>query len=285
MPIALSGDSRREVDPVAEAASGGRRQSRHPQASGHGLHVLALALLDVRVNWIQYPIMTLQALQAVAQRSDHRRRTATQYVVALLREAIATGQLPEGQQLHQNEIAGVLGVSRTPVRESLRLLEAEGWVEFSPHRGAVVATLPIDEVAQIFEIRFALESLALRKSVPLLTNAVLDEAAGLLDELDVEKDIGRWVDLNRRFHLMLYSAAGARLLTLIESQFHAVDRYLRIELVEMDNAADSQEEHRAILAACRQRNVQRAIALSEPHIVEAGLDLAEALRRRRGEGP
>ncbi len=208
-------------------------------------------------------------------------RTATQHVVDRLREAIVGGELAEGSQLLQNEIAQALGVSRTPVRELLRLLEAEGWVVFSPHRGAVVATLSGDEVRQIFDIRFALESLALRKSVPLMEAAAFGQAEALIEEMDSERDIGRWVDLNRRFHLSLYQHAGSRLLALIQSQYDAVDRYLRCELVVLDNAADSQVEHRAILAACRALDVERAIALCEPHIAEAGEDLAEALERRR----
>lgn len=223
------------------------------------------------------------ALQALAGKVGNRHRTATLFVADVLREAIATGDFPEGDPLPQNDIAAALGVSRTPVRESLRLLEAEGWIEFSPHRGAVVATLSSDEVRQIFEIRFTLEALALKQSLPKLDVTVFDKAARILDDLDIETDIGRWVALNRRFHLTLYAGAGARLIALIESQYDAVDRYLRLELVEMDNAGDSQDEHRAILVACRERDVAKAIALSEPHIAGAGLDLADALDRRRGK--
>lgn len=223
------------------------------------------------------------ALRSLAVKFGNRHRTATLFVGDVLREAIATGEFPEGYQLLQNDIAAALGVSRTPVREALRLLEAEGWVEFSPHRGAVVATLSSDEVRQIFEIRYTLEALALKQSLPIVDPSVFDVAAGLLDELDAEPDINRWVGLNRRFHMTLYAGAGARLLTLIESQYDAVDRYLRLELVEMDNAMDSQDEHRAILVACRARDVSTAVALCEPHIAGAGADLAEALARRRNK--
>jgi DNA-binding GntR family transcriptional regulator len=208
-------------------------------------------------------------------------RTATQYVLEALRDGIATRKLEEGQQLVQNDIAETLNVSRMPVREALRILEAEGWVEFSPRRGAVVASLSVNDVPQIFEIRFALEALALRKSVPAVSSTILDRAASFLDDMDAESDIGRWVDLNRRFHLTLYAEAGARLLDLIESQYAAVDRYLRLELAEMHNADESQEEHRAILAACRAREVEEAVMLLEPHIYEAGIDLANALSKRR----
>lgn len=245
--------------------------------------------IDPDVDWIQsrqsYSThdgpMSTDRLNKLSLDRGAPPRTATQYVLEALRDGIATRKLEEGQQLVQNDIAETLNVSRMPVREALRILEAEGWVEFSPRRGAVVASLSVNDVPQIFEIRFALEALALRKSVPAVSSTILDRAASFLDDMDAESDIGRWVDLNRRFHLTLYAEAGARLLDLIESQYAAVDRYLRLELAEMHNADESQEEHRAILAACRAREVEEAVMLLEPHIYEAGIDLANALSKRR----
>ena len=225
--------------------------------------------------------MDTPAIKAIAGRVGVRHRTATQFVGDVLREAIATGGFSEGHQLLQNEIADALGVSRTPVRESLRLLEAEGWVEFSPHRGAVVATLSSDEVRQIFEIRFVLEALALKQSVPRLRGRRVRprrRAPRRARRRDGYRPMG---GAQPTLPPQLVRRRGARLVSLIESQYDAVDRYLRLELVEMDNAGDSQVEHRAILSACRARDVARAVALSEPHIAGAGIDLAEALERRR----
>jgi DNA-binding GntR family transcriptional regulator len=225
--------------------------------------------------------MTADLFRTIAGRFADRRRTATEHVVALLREAIASGELAGGTQLPQIELAEALGVSRTPVREALRLLEAEGWITFSPHRGAVVAALSSADVREIFEIRFALEALALRKSVPTLSDDAFLQAEQILANMDTERDIGRWVALNRRFHMTLYAGAGSRLTDLIAAQYDAVDRYLRIELVELDNAAVSQVEHREILAACRARDVDLAVRLCEPHIAGAGDDLGTALDDRR----
>jgi DNA-binding GntR family transcriptional regulator len=220
-------------------------------------------------------------LQQIIQKSGIRHRTATQHVAECLREAIAAGALTEGEALVQDEMAAALGVSRTPIREALRLLEAEGWIDFHAHRGAVVSTLSADEVRQIFEIRFALESLALRQSVPHLDAAAFDRLAGVLRELDVETDAGAWLAAHRRFHMGLYAHANARLRRLIEEQHNGVERYLRIEFVAMNTGADDSAEHRAILEACRLGDVDAAIRLSEPHIVGGGADLADALDRRR----
>jgi len=212
-------------------------------------------------------------------------KTAFQFALETLRDAIASGKVQEGEALLQNDIAVALGLSRMPVREALRMLEAEGWVEFSPYKGAVVTRLSAEEVIETFEIRFALESLALRKSLPVISPAAFEDAQAVIDALDGERDVGRWVDLNRQFHLCLYTGAGKRLLAAINEQYAAADRYLRIELETLHNAAESQAEHRAILAACRARDIEAAIALSEPHIVEAGHELAASLTRRRSANP
>jgi DNA-binding GntR family transcriptional regulator len=126
--------------------------------------------------------------------------------------------------------------------------------------------------------------MALEKSVPLLTEADFAAAEDLIEAMDVERGIASWVDLNRRFHLALYVGAGPRLRAAIQSQYDAVDRYLRLELAAMDNAGESQNEHRAILRACRDRDAGRAVRLYHLHIAEAGADLAEALAQRQAAG-
>lgn len=208
-------------------------------------------------------------------------KTAFQFALEVLRGAISAGAIKEGEPLLQNDIAAALGISRMPVREALRILAAEGWLDVSPHKGAVVATLSIEEVIETFEIRFALESLALRKSIPAISTEDLAQCQLIVEAMDLETDVGRWVDLNRKFHLSLYAKAGSRLRAVIGEQYDAVDRYLRLELTTLHNADESQLEHRAILDACRARDIEAAIALLGPHIVEAGHDLAVSLEKKR----
>ncbi|MGE0005190.1 MAG: GntR family transcriptional regulator [Parvibaculaceae bacterium] len=209
-------------------------------------------------------------------------KTAFQFALETIRGAIASGAVKEGEPLLQNDIAAALGLSRMPVREALRMLEAAGWVEFLPYKGAVVARLSVEEIIETFDIRFALESLALRKSLPAMPDDALARADALISALDRERDVGRWVDLNRQFHLCLYTGAGKRLLGAIGEQYDAADRYLRIELETLHNAEESQSEHRALLAACRLGDIDAALTVFEPHVAEAGRDLAAALTRRRG---
>jgi DNA-binding GntR family transcriptional regulator len=220
-------------------------------------------------------------LAAIISSARPQFRTATAYVAGVLRDAIIGGVIPEGTALRQDELAERFQVSRMPVREALRLLESHGLIEFQPHKGAVVAPLRTEEVVEIFDTRAALEVLAIKRSMPLLTDEIVATAASLLDDLEEETDLVQAMRLHRRFHLALYSEAGARLLQLIESQLDAAERYLRLESVEMGNSSEDLDEHRALLAACQDRDTARAIAILAPHIEEGGRALAARLEKAR----
>ena len=133
--------------------------------------------------------------------------------------------------MRQEEIASAFDMSRVPVREALRLLESEGLVDFHPNRGAVVAEINPDEVADVYTVRAALECAALALSVPLLTDQD-NLASSILDEIDEEPSVHE-VELNRRFHLALYSRCGRRrLLAEIENYLGLGDRLLRFHFLQ-----------------------------------------------------
>src|SRR3954468_13173259 len=95
-----------------------------------------------------------------------QRQTIASMTITALRERILRGDYPEGLPLRQDAIANELGVSRIPVREALRQLEAEGLVTFSPHRGAIVSTMSLKEIRELFELRAEIESGLLRRAIP-----------------------------------------------------------------------------------------------------------------------
>src|SRR5689334_16048668 len=117
--------------------------------------------------------------------------TAADHVADILREAIADGSLKAGTPLRQDELAARFGFSRMPVRDALRLLEAEGIVSIHPTRGAFVARMDATEISEIFAIRELLEGDALRLSLSKLGEQNLIEAEALLDRIDIEPDVGR----------------------------------------------------------------------------------------------
>lgn len=225
----------------------------------------------------------LTDLTALIERNRPRFRTATEFVEAAMREAILGGALPGGMPLRQEELAAAFGVSRMPVREALRQLEARALVEFHPHRGAVVAEISAADSADIGAIRAALEPAALRLSLPRLGPDDFALAAELIAEMDAESDPGRMGELNRRFHMTLYARADSpRLLALVEQHLAAADRYLRFQFAALGYHPRSQDEHHALLAACRTGDAEAAERVVADHVTAAGEQLAAFLGNRTG---
>jgi len=215
-------------------------------------------------------------LDSLTTAATPRWRTATEFVEATLKAAILEGRLPGGMPLRQEELAERLGVSRMPVREALRQLEAQALVEVLPHRGAVVAEISAADAADLFAIRRALEPAALRLSIPNLGEAQRGQAAALIAAMDVEPDPGRMGLLNRQFHMALYAGAGhPRLLVLTEQHLAAFDRYLRFHLAAQGRERMAQQDHRAMLEAAAQGDAEAAVTVLEGHIDQA----AEAIAR------
>ena len=222
--------------------------------------------------------LDLAALVAAAR---PRFRTATEYVEGTLRQGILGGTLPGGTPLRQEELAAAIGVSRQPVREALRQLESQGLIDFFPHRGAVVTEISAADAADHYAIRAALEPAALRLSLPGLLPADLARAREIVAAMDAEPDQARLGELNRRFHMTLYARAGRpRLLALVDQHLAAADRYLRFHLTALGRSHLSQNEHRALVEACRRRATDRAVAILTRHITAAGENLQAFLAGR-----
>lgn len=210
---------------------------------------------------------------------QHQRSTP-ELIANALRQAIMHGIFEEGQSLRQDEIASKFGVSRIPVREALRQLEAEGLVTFHPNRGATVTTLSPTEVQEIFEIRAALETTALKLAIPHLTDTELHQADQILAATHQATEVAQWSALNWEFHETLYAPAQRpRLLTLIKTLHTNGDRYVRLQLAKTDYLESSQREHQQILEACQHHHTDTAIALLQQHITTAGDRLVAYLQK------
>ena len=112
------------------------------------------------------------------------RKTLGTATLEAMREGILNGTYAEGEQLRQDAIAADLGVSRIPVREALRQLEAEGLVVFSPHRGAIVSSLSLKEIRELFELRAEIESDLLRRAIPEMGSEDFARASEILTAYD-----------------------------------------------------------------------------------------------------
>jgi DNA-binding GntR family transcriptional regulator len=191
----------------------------------------------------------------------------TDMVAATLRELILAGELRPGSPLRQRDLAERFGVSQTPVREALQRLESEGLVRGDLHKGATVTEADKGATEENYQIRAALESLGAELASSRIGSADLDRLEELNGELTgIPDGDPRYVELNRRFHHMIYEAAGSPLLLAImrllwQSMPHG-PRVLRTHL-------DSTRQHSQIIEALRARDGERAAQITREHILGA----------------
>ncbi|MEB0042873.1 MULTISPECIES: GntR family transcriptional regulator [unclassified Pseudomonas] len=184
-----------------------------------------------------------------------------------LRNAILDGRIPSGTALRQQALATLFGVSRMPVREALRQLEAQSLLRVEPHKGAVVAPLVGEDAVDAYGLRRLLESEALRLSIPLLDKHDIAVAKGYIEQLEVEIDFRQMGRLNRLFHSALYAKApNKKLLRLIDESLKEEERFLRFNLSAMGLGKLSQEDHWALLNAASEKATDKAVELLEQHL-------------------
>jgi len=216
-----------------------------------------------------------------------QRQTVASMTLDAIRVRILHGSYTEGEPLRQDALADELGVSRIPIREALRQLEAEGLVTFNPHRGAIVSSLSLEAIEEVFELRATIEPDLLRRAMPRLTTYQLDQADEVLDRYAVALrtgDVAKWGELNWQFHASLYAPAGRAVTMGIVQRLHQQsDRYLRMQLALTHGETRANEEHRAIAAAARARDTKRACQLVRDHIAGAGRSLVAFLREQRAK--
>lgn len=214
------------------------------------------------------------------------RQSFASAVADKLREKIIRGELHEGEQLRQDAIANEFQVSRIPVREALRQLEAEGLIKIVANRGAVVSALSPEEIGEMFEIRAVLECHVLRQAIPNLTEDDFQKAEEILKGyervVEGESDISSWGKWNWDFHSTLYEPANRPvLMNLLRTLNNNCDRYTRLHLLFTRDLHRSGRAHRMVLDACRTGQADAACAALWSHIMDAGQYLKDFIRSRR----
>lgn len=202
------------------------------------------------------------------------RQTTTELVLDAIRQRILSGQIPPGAQLRQEAIGEELGVSRIPVREAIRRLEAEGMVEVFAHRGAFVCALSSEEIREAFEIRLRLEPWLFSHSIRVIGEASLTQARAIVSRMDDGK-IAEWGRLNWEFHKTLYLPAGRDItLGMLERLHERTDRYFRYQVIDPRTRAQAHAEHSELIEICVQRDVRRAAILLKAHIETAATQIS-----------
>ncbi|MCX2698579.1 GntR family transcriptional regulator [Ochrobactrum chromiisoli] len=209
------------------------------------------------------------------------RRSAPDLVRDGLRIAILNGELAQGAQLRQDQIAEQFGTSRIPVREALRQLETEGLVKIEPNRGAVVASLSLDDVLEMLDIRIALECHALRLAIPQMAEEDFDLAESILDGYNKEPDPETWSTMNWQFHWTIYAPCHRpRLLAMIEANYGHVNRFVRMQVSMAAGKERPQKEHELLLEYCRSGETEKAVSLLGTHIDQTKKSVQASKRHR-----
>ncbi|MCW2765408.1 MAG: GntR family transcriptional regulator [Nocardioides sp.] len=201
---------------------------------------------------------------------------ASARVAAYLREAILGGQLKPGDRIRQEEVAERFGASRLPVREALRMLEAEGLTEHEPNKGARVPRLTQHEVEVIYRMRERLEPLALVESLPLLTEAEHAELEDVQRRIEENTDLERFLDLDREFHMLTYSGCGIDPLNSMVTRLWNSTQHYRRSYVALGGRSRMwvvNSEHRLILDAVVRRDPIDAERFVEGHIRRTRIEL------------
>lgn len=167
------------------------------------------------------------AMQVVPLASLHAQRpnlgiapSASEIIAKHLREAIIAGHFAEDEPIRQDDIAQLFNVSKIPVREALKRLEAEGLVLFQRNKGAVVTRISEPELAQMFEVRVLLEAQAIRLAVPNMDETTFARAEAICADFVGEDNVGRWAELNWQLHACLYEPAQRPFLVNLIRSIH-----------------------------------------------------------------
>jgi len=198
---------------------------------------------------------------------------------ARLREAIVKGELPPGDAILQERLAKTYEISRTPLREALRMLERDGLVVSEPNRSFRVAGFTMSEMEEIYVARLPIEAMAIYQTVPQLTTRDLAELEGLMAQMATyanAEDYDSWELPHRAFHSRLTSKAGSRISRMLSELSDHAERYRRYYTIEGPRAWNiGCDEHRAILDRCLAGEPAEAAFALVAHLSHTALSLIE----------
>jgi DNA-binding GntR family transcriptional regulator len=183
--------------------------------------------------------------------------TAQEEAYRFLLSTILTGKYPGGTRLNLDEVAAAIGVSRMPVREAIRQLSAEGLVTIRPNRGATVTELMPDDVLELFEMRGALEALAVRVALPRLDAEALQDLEQLVERMNRRRgNAAQWLRDHDEFHDYVCRRSGrARLVELTRRLRRTVEPYLRVHVGVYDPPEMLESEHARLIEVFRSGDV------------------------------
>lgn len=192
-------------------------------------------------------------------------------VVTELRRRIVDGVYAPGDRLTEDRLADAFGVSRNPVREAIRVLEAEGFLVAQPRRGAVVAQMSTQDIEDLFDIRLALETLAARLAAERAGPAAAAELDGIVAAARAcaeKQELDRLAELNTQFHATICICSGNAPLAAMMETLHTRLQWIYRQSAQ-ERAPHSWAEHEALVAAIRAGDAERAAGAARTHVMKA----------------
>jgi DNA-binding GntR family transcriptional regulator len=203
---------------------------------------------------------------------------ASERIAASLREAILSGEIAPGQWIRQEEVAARLGASRLPVREALRMLEAEGLTEHEANKGSRVPLLDQHEVDVVYQMRERLEPLALTESLPHLTAGQIEHMEHVQARIESDDGLPEFLLLDREFHLTSYTGCPSEhLVSTISRLWNSTQHHRRafMLLSGPDRRWVVNSEHRLLLDAIRRKDPVDGERYLSGHIRRTRIELAQ----------
>jgi DNA-binding GntR family transcriptional regulator len=214
--------------------------------------------------------------------------SVSQQISDYLRAAIVQGNIKPNQRLIEEALAQELGVSRTPVREALRRLEAEGLIAFEAQKGARVRPVSVDELTDLYELRIVLEGYAARLAAKKITAPQMellrkntDEFLAILNQANTRgQQIQRLIELNNEFHTQIIQVSGNRhLMRIAKSLLESNALYGVYYYHDEHKSRVSYQDHLDILDALAKRQAARAEKLMQAHLAQAQTMILEAMQQ------
>ncbi|MGO4890236.1 GntR family transcriptional regulator [Anaerobacillus sp. MEB173] len=193
----------------------------------------------------------------------------TDQVYKELKEAVISGKINPGDFLQERGIAEELGVSRTPVREALKKLEYEGWVETIPWKGVIVKDIELQDVIEVFQCRYANERYVVELVTEKIEDKHVEDLVVIHEKMKALQSVDRvaFINEDREFHMYLAKLTNNnRLINFLD---YLSDQIIRLGIRAVENkerVAETLEEHEAILQALQERSVEKAVKAIEEHI-------------------
>lgn len=193
-----------------------------------------------------------------------------------IRRAILRGTFPPGSRLSQVKISESLGLSRTPVREALRLIEKEGLVAASRGRQVVISPTSMSDLDELYALRIKLDCGTAKATVPKLTDGDLTEMRGCLESMNTNAEpnlFDEFDQAHRQFHMIAIRGAGKRHVDFSTRLNEHAERYRRLYLAQATSYQQSKDEHLAIMDACARRSGDSVARLLAEHYARIALTI------------